>query len=56
MARYERYTQIDPKNMFQRQGYDYLIDEKDLELTLVPSDRDFLPRNDPAACSAISHQ
>lgn len=49
IARYERYTQIDPKNMFQRQGYDYLIDEKDLELTLVPPDRDFCPRNDPAA-------
>lgn len=48
-ARYERYTQIDPKNMFQRQGYDYLTDERDIELMLVPPDRDFSPRNDPAA-------
>lgn len=48
LARYARYTQIDPNNIFQRQGYAHLIDEKDLQLAPVPADRDFLPKNDPA--------
>jgi len=49
LARYKRYTQIDPSNRFQQQGYEYLIDEKNLELAPVSPDRDFLPKNDYAA-------
>ena len=48
LARYERYTQIDPHNTLQRQGYAHLVDENNLELASVPEDRDFLPKNDPA--------
>ena len=48
LARYERYTQIDPNNILQRQGYDHLVDESNLELASVSIDRDFLPKNDPA--------
>jgi glycosyltransferase involved in cell wall biosynthesis len=48
IARYERYTKIDPNNRSQPQGYSHLIDENDLELVSVPLDRDFLPKNDHA--------
>ena len=48
LARYQRYIQIDPNNLLQRQGYGHLIDEKELELAPVSPDRDFLPKNDPA--------
>ena len=47
-ARYERYTQMDPANTLQRQGYDHLVNENNLELDSVPIDRDFLPKNDLA--------
>lgn len=48
IARYERYTKIDPNNRFQHQGYGHLIDENNLELASVPADRDFSPKNDPS--------
>lgn len=48
LARYERYSTIDPINRYQQQGYEYLIDEQHLELAPVPPDRDFLPKNDLA--------
>lgn len=48
LARYQRYSRIDPGNRFQKQGYGYLVDEEGIELAPVPSDRDFLPKNDPA--------
>ncbi len=50
LARYERYTRIDSANRLQQQGYEYLIDEKGIELLPVSPDRDFLPKNDPSVC------
>lgn len=47
IARYERYTRIDPNNN-QQQGYERLIDEVNLKLEPVPTDRDFYPEKDPA--------
>lgn len=48
IARYQRYTSIDPNNTLQRQGYGHLIDEANLELADVLADRDFSPKNDLA--------
>ena len=48
IARYQRYIQIDPNSLLQRQGYGHLVDEKNLQLALVTPDRDFLPKYDPA--------
>lgn len=48
IARYERYTRIDPDNRLQQQGYEHLIDEVNLELAPVTAERDFFPKNDPA--------
>jgi hypothetical protein len=48
VARYERYTRIDPDNRFQKQSYKHLIDENDLALAPVSSDRDFSPKIDVA--------
>jgi len=48
IARYERYSKIDPGNRFQQQGYEYLVNEEGIDLAPVTTDRDFLPKNDPA--------
>jgi glycosyltransferase involved in cell wall biosynthesis len=47
-ARHARYKALDPENRFQAQGYDYLIDETEVQLAAVPIDRDFVPLCDPA--------
>lgn len=46
-ARAERYRTLDPDQLFQKEGYDYLTDETGLQLERIPSNRDFLPANDP---------
>jgi len=33
LARVEKYRREDPKNEFQPIGYDYMLDEKGMELT-----------------------
>ena len=48
-ARHARYQALDPAERFQRQGYGYLVDEAGIAFRPVPSGRDFLPVNDPAA-------
>lgn len=47
-ARHARYTAMDPTGRFQKNGYDYLIDETGLRLAQVPADRDFLPADEGA--------
>ncbi len=42
-ARRERYRRIDPDNVWQPIGYDYLLDETDLALEAVPDGREFTP-------------
>jgi len=48
MARHARYKECDPENRFQPEGYDYLIDERGMELAVVPRERDFVPYYDTA--------
>jgi hypothetical protein len=48
IARHARYKAIDPEERFQPHGYDYLIDETELQLSRVLLERDFLPSYDPA--------
>jgi hypothetical protein len=43
-ARRDLYTALDPSRAFQPIGYDYLTDETDLALTMIPSTRRFGPR------------
>ncbi|MEZ5831262.1 MAG: glycosyltransferase family 2 protein [Dongiaceae bacterium] len=47
-TRFERWNSIDPGAVYEHKGYDVMLDEKGLELTAIPPERDFLPRNDPA--------
>jgi peptidoglycan/LPS O-acetylase OafA/YrhL len=42
-ARRERYRRIDPDNIWQPIGYDYLLDETDLTLETVAAGREFTP-------------
>jgi peptidoglycan/LPS O-acetylase OafA/YrhL len=42
-ARRERYRRIDPDNVWQPIGYDYLLDETDLALKTVAEGREFTP-------------
>lgn len=48
LARYRRYTTLDPESRLQPEGYDYLVDETGIELARVPEGRDFLPFRDSA--------
>jgi peptidoglycan/LPS O-acetylase OafA/YrhL len=46
--RRERYRRIDPDNVWQPIGYDYLLDETDLALEQIARGRAFTPRPDDA--------
>lgn len=48
-ARWARYVALDPHCRYQRDGYDYLLDESGLRLEEIPAGRDFVPFDDPAA-------
>ncbi|RDE09536.1 glycosyltransferase family 2 protein [Pelagibacterium lacus] len=43
-ARVERYKALDPTSQFQREGYDYLVDETGIELAAIAPDADFRTR------------
>ena len=43
LARRNLYLQLDPDRIYQKDGYDYLIDEQDAELEQIPLTRDFYP-------------
>jgi peptidoglycan/LPS O-acetylase OafA/YrhL len=47
-ARRERYRRIDPDNIWQPIGYDYLLDETGLEVQAVAEGREFTPWPDGA--------
>jgi hypothetical protein len=42
-ARIARYRRIDPDHRWQEIGYDYLLEEKDLELKPLEAGRDYIP-------------
>jgi hypothetical protein len=41
--RVQRYRRIDPDNEIQPQGYDYLLDERDLDLRPLERGREYVP-------------
>jgi hypothetical protein len=51
--RQERYRRLDPDNVWQSIGYDYLLDDKELALETVPPGRRFRPQ--PEATTTTHH-
>jgi hypothetical protein len=51
VARHARYTALDPLALYERRGYDYMVDETGLEREEIPPGRDFLPVDDPGIVS-----
>jgi hypothetical protein len=45
----ERYRRLDPDQVWQPVGYDYLLDERGLELRDIEPGRGFAPSYQPAA-------
>jgi glycosyltransferase involved in cell wall biosynthesis len=46
MKRQERYKQLDPQNIWQEQGYDYMTDEIGLRVSQFPTGREYEPLPD----------
>jgi len=42
-ARVARYEALDPEHLYQRIGYQYLVDETDLRLEAIPPERRYVP-------------
>ena len=43
LARVRRYEELDPQHLYQRWGYQYLTDERNLALEPIPPERRFVP-------------